>query len=51
MKKIVAAAFVGLTLAGAAFAEISFSYTGKNYFSQVLVILTMTAGQTVCRFL
>lgn len=32
MKKIVAAAFVGLTLAGAAFAEISFSYTGKNYF-------------------
>ena len=32
MKKIVAAAFEGLTLAGAAFAEISFSYTGKNYF-------------------
>lgn len=32
MKKIVAAAVVGLTLAGAAFAEISFSYTGKNYF-------------------
>lgn len=33
MKKIIAAAAVATMLAGAAFADISFSYTGKNYFS------------------